>query len=417
MPRLNGADPEKIEFLADGQQVVAHGIHPDTQAEYLWDIGGDPTTIAYEKLPLITAEQAQQLQDDIVAMLVRDFGYVVGTPPKKTSTTRGKTARKNPKRDKAWAEAALEAECVAIANAPTGDRNTQLNLSAYNVFQIVWGNPGLLDEQEVRKRLFAAAEACGLVADDGADSVWRTIESGAIGAQTQPRVRPLAKLDQPATPTWGAGLGLASAGASFGPNASAAATATVGPAPGATAADSTDRGRAPPHCRRSRGGADRGRWLRYLSARRHHDAPGDEQTAGRQSARHQADHGGVAADAGETALSDRDAGASARIFQSYDRRRKDWIDKDCPNVIGETLLAREGVWQVPVLLGIVHTPQLRADGSLLTTPGYDPQTQLLFKPDGEVFPEIPDRPSKEDAARALDVVKKSIILVPLHRRC
>ena len=81
-------------------------------------------------------------------------------------------------------------------------------------------------------------------------------------------------------------------------------------------------------------------------------------------------------------------------------------------MIGETLLAREGVWQVPVLLGIVHTPQLRADGSLLTTPGYDPQTQLLFKPDGEVFPEIPDRPSKEDAARALDVVKKSISSFP-----
>jgi len=133
----NGTGPEKIEFLADGQQVVAHGIHPDTQAEYLWDNGGDPTTIAYEKLPLITAEQARQLQDDVVAMLARDFGYVVGTPPKKTSTTRGKTARKNPKRDRAWAQAALDAECMATANAPTGNRNTQLNLSAYNVFQIV----------------------------------------------------------------------------------------------------------------------------------------------------------------------------------------------------------------------------------------------------------------------------------------
>ena len=83
------------------------------------------------------------------------------------------------------------------------------------------------------------------------------------------------------------------------------------------------------------------------------------------------------------------------------------MNKDCPQVIGETLLAREGVWQVPVLLGIVHTPQLRADGSLLTTPGYDPQTQLLYKPDGEVFPEIPDRPSKEDAARALETGQAS----------
>ena len=72
----------------------------------------------------------------------------------------------------------------------------------------------------MRKRcasgLFAAAEACGLVADDGAESAWRTIESGAEGAQTQPRVRPLAKLDQPAAPTWGAGLGLASAARGFG---------------------------------------------------------------------------------------------------------------------------------------------------------------------------------------------------------
>ena len=100
-------------------------------------------------------------------------------------------------------------------------------------------------------------------------------------------------------------------------------------------------------------------------------------------------------------------------FQSYDRRRKDWIDKDCPNVIGETLLAREGVWRVPVLLGVVHTPQLRADGSLLTTPGYDPQTQLLFKPDGEVFPEIPEQPQQgRRTARALEAVKQAIATFP-----
>jgi putative DNA primase/helicase len=101
------------------------------------------------------------------------------------------------------------------------------------------------------------------------------------------------------------------------------------------------------------------------------------------------------------------------IFQSYDRRRKDWVNKDCPQVIGETLLAREGVWHVPVLLGIVHTPQLRADGSLLITPGYDPQTQLLYKPDGEVFPN-PGWPSRK-MLRALETIKQAIV-VSLHRR-
>ena len=49
-------------------------------------------------------------------------------------------------------------------NAQPGDRNAALNKGAYNIYQIVHGNPGLLDEEEVRRRLFAAAEACGLVA-------------------------------------------------------------------------------------------------------------------------------------------------------------------------------------------------------------------------------------------------------------
>ena len=110
-----GAGSEKIEFLADGQQIVAHGVHPDTQGPYTWT-GGDPTTTAYKDLPEITAEEAQQLQDDVVAMLVRDFGYVTTQGSQKTkSTTRGKAARKNPKRDRAWAEAALDAECATIA--------------------------------------------------------------------------------------------------------------------------------------------------------------------------------------------------------------------------------------------------------------------------------------------------------------
>ena len=222
----NGADPEKIEFLADGQQVVAHGIHPDTQTEYLWErwrSDHDRLREAAIDHRRTGATAAGRHRGDAGAR----FRLRRRNAAKEdSSTTRAKTARKNPKRDKAWAEAALEAECVAIANALTGDRNAQLNLGAYNVFQIVWGNPGLLDEQEVRQRLFAAAEACGLVADDGAESAWRTIESGYEGARTQPRVRPLAKLDQPAAPTWGAGLGLASAGASFGINAG------VAPAPG-----------------------------------------------------------------------------------------------------------------------------------------------------------------------------------------
>jgi hypothetical protein len=89
---------------------------------------------------------------------------------------------------KAWAKAALERECKAVACAQPGTRNTTLNTAAFNLFQIVAGNG--LDEQEVRDRLFEAAEACGLVADDGAASVEATIDSGAQAGRKQPRARP-----------------------------------------------------------------------------------------------------------------------------------------------------------------------------------------------------------------------------------
>jgi putative DNA primase/helicase len=403
---INGADPEKIEFLASGQQVVAHGIHPDTQAEYLWDIGGDPTTIAYEKLPLITADQAQQLQDDIVAMLARDFGYVVGSPPKKTSTTRDKTARKNPKRDKAWAEAALEAECTAIVNAPTGDRNTQLNKSAYNIFQIVHGNPGLLNENEVRRRLFAAAEACGLVADDGAASVWRTIESGEAGAEKQPRVRPLAKLDQPA-PGASGGLGLAGAAIGFG---AGIASITV-PQPGM-------------------------RRIIHLVEGDYHDAVDEAEEALVDAEWIQIyQRGGMLVRPvleEMAAAKDRTTSTWKLIevlppyllemlervatFAIYDKRSKLWVPRNCPDRIGDVLRARQGQWQFHIVLGIVHTPQFRPDGSLTMTEGYDPDTRLLFKSEGEVFPPIPDRPTREEALAALKLLTDAIKTFPFKSK-
>jgi hypothetical protein len=83
-----GADAEKIEFLADGQQVVAHGIHPGTLKPYSW-FGGDLTIIGYDELPYISAEEAEQLQRDVAELLIRDFNYVVaaGRPAHKNNGT------------------------------------------------------------------------------------------------------------------------------------------------------------------------------------------------------------------------------------------------------------------------------------------------------------------------------------------
>jgi hypothetical protein len=65
---------EKIEFLADGQQVVVNGVHPETGKRYHWH-GGEPGEIARTDLPSIREEEAQRLIDGIVDLLVRDFNY------------------------------------------------------------------------------------------------------------------------------------------------------------------------------------------------------------------------------------------------------------------------------------------------------------------------------------------------------
>src|SRR5262249_26477636 len=94
---------------------------------------------------------------------------------------------------------ALDRECKNVAAAQSGTRNNTLNTAAFNLGQIIGGNA--LDEQEVRDRLFEAAETCQLVADDGAASVEATIESGITAGKRQPRARPKSPAQGGAHPT------------------------------------------------------------------------------------------------------------------------------------------------------------------------------------------------------------------------
>lgn len=71
-----------------------------------------------------------------------------------------------------------------------------------------------------------------------------------------------------------------------------------------------------------------------------------------------------------------------------------------------TLLARVGEWNAPVLHGVVSSPTMRKDGTILQTPGYDTASGLLFEPNGVEFPIVPDAPTREDALRALEVLIK-----------
>lgn len=79
---------------------------------------------------------------------------------------------------------ALEDECAAVASAPEGQRNAQLNQSSFAIGRYVGG--GELDEQEAVNALQQAAAACGL----GEAESDKTIRSGLTAGTAEPRQAP-----------------------------------------------------------------------------------------------------------------------------------------------------------------------------------------------------------------------------------
>jgi hypothetical protein len=93
------------------------------------------------------------------------------------------------------------------------------------------------------------------------------------------------------------------------------------------------------------------------------------------------------------------------VYERYDARRKDWVRVDPTAKIASVLLAREGAWQLPSVAGVITTPTLRPDGSLLSAPGYDPATRLYLAADaGLTLPPIPESPTKIEAGNALRLI-------------
>ena len=81
---------------------------------------------------------------------------------------------------------------------------------------------------------------------------------------------------------------------------------------------------------------------------------------------------------------------------------------DPPERILRGLLER-GQWTFPRVTGVINVPTLRPDGSILDSPGYDPDTGLWLQPDERIIlPPIPTNPSLEEATAALDVLRDTV---------
>jgi hypothetical protein len=76
-------------------------------------------------------------------------------------------------------------------------------------------------------------------------------------------------------------------------------------------------------------------------------------------------------------------------------------------------MVAQGNWpeEVRYLEAVVEAPTLRPNGTILATPGWDPETGLLYEPRLE-FPAVPDRPSKDVARAAADRLLALVINFP-----
>jgi putative DNA primase/helicase len=108
----------------------------------------------------------------------------------------------------------------------------------------------------------------------------------------------------------------------------------------------------------------------------------------------------------------------AARWEKFDKRAKkgeEWIEVTPPSRFVQTLQARPS-WPFPLLEGLIHSPTLRPDGSLLATPGYDAATGLFFDSNGTTFPSLRMHPTLDDARSALGRLQEAFQDFPFAAR-
>jgi hypothetical protein len=149
-----------VEILGHGQQFIAEGIHPDTKQPYSWDRGNLHDVPAIE---LIEVEH-----DDIKVWLdsiTAPDNWVEDMPSIDPST--GEMIDYSPKEySEPYVTRAIDNELETLAGVGEGDRNNQLNKSAFILFGLLCkaGREDL--EDDVRERLRATGNVLGLDANE-----------------------------------------------------------------------------------------------------------------------------------------------------------------------------------------------------------------------------------------------------------
>ena len=174
----SSGEKHRLEFLADGQQFIADGIHPDTRKPYQW-FGGELAAVGREKLPCIDEAEAQKLVDDAIDLLVKEHGYTLEEklrprdkdPPPRSEPRPGDVGP----RERAYAEAALRGRADELAAMVEGDGRNDAALRAATWLGVMVA-AGWIDARVVEDELAIAAEARGK--GHGRTNIRKTIRNG-----------------------------------------------------------------------------------------------------------------------------------------------------------------------------------------------------------------------------------------------
>jgi hypothetical protein len=101
-------------------------------------------------------------------------------------------------------------------------------------------------------------------------------------------------------------------------------------------------------------------------------------------------------------------------WTKYQKTSEQWVPAHPPDWAVAAIHARQSWASVRRLVGIVETPVLRPDGTVLEAPGYDERTELFYAPSSEFLP-MSERPTRTEAQAALAELADPVCDFPFDR--
>jgi len=96
-------------------------------------------------------------------------------------------------------------------------------------------------------------------------------------------------------------------------------------------------------------------------------------------------------------------------FKRWSGKIEDWITTDPPIGDINALMESAGNWpNIPTITGITEVPVIANDGRVIDEPGHDEATGIYFDPGATAFPKVSEEPTRSDALKSIEVIKKLV---------